>query len=102
MRTFSAADKLRLSEIHFLVKKMKYSDDNLLDIINYLKESIKIAKKLSTHISKNQCLHNLLQINEKELISMTIKDIDQIERESYFQEVKENFIIDLSMFCIDL
>lgn len=99
MRILNEVDKSRLLEIHNIVKKMEYSHDNLLDIMNYLNESINIAKKISTSRSKNQCLHYLLQTKEKQLDSMFIKDIDEAERESYFQDVKEHFNQDLSLFC---
>ena len=90
----------RLKEIHSQVQKMKYSIENMLEIILLFKESIKIAKKVNPHISKNACLNSLRNTEDSEFITMIAKNIKNEEkRKEAFKEFKSNFLRDLSMNC---
>ena len=93
---------VRFKEIHSQVQKMNYSSHNIIELILLFKESIKIAKKISPHISKNPCLKNLLNTNDKEFKEMISKDINNEEdRKNVYNELKTNFLSDLSMNCIE-
>ncbi len=92
----------RLREIHFQVQKMNFSTDNMLEIILLFKESIKIAKKVNPHISKNACLKSLRNTEDSEFITFIAKNIkNEEEREEAFKEFKSNFLRDLSMNCFE-
>ena len=92
----------RLKEIHDLVKSMNYSIDNMLEIINLFKESLRIAKKVSPHIKKNHCLQSLSNTRYSEYIDLISKDNDnEIDRKIAFNEFKTAFRMDLEMNCFN-
>jgi len=93
--------KSRLKEIHDIVLYMDYSEDNFLDIITYINEAIGIAKKLDQNGEANSCLNNLRQTKEKQLHSMIQNFNNQKERESHFNDLKENFLVDLFCNCLE-
>lgn len=93
--------KSRLKEIHDIVLYLDYNEDNFLDIINYIEEAITIAEKLNQNGEAESCLNNLWQTKEKQLRYMTENFKNEKERESYFNDVKENFQIDLICNCVD-
>jgi hypothetical protein len=89
----------QIKEIEEKVQKLNYSQDNFLDLINYMKEAIRIAKKVNTDKTKNYCLINLIRTKNNQLRAMQSKNIkDEQSRERYFLDAKTNFITDLTMY----
>ena len=63
-------------------------------IVKYLDEAIKIAKN-DPHSRTNGVLNNLLQTKKKQVGIMVYNYEDESNREYNFNQIKENFIIDL-------
>jgi hypothetical protein len=76
------------------ISKLDYSEDNFFKIVKYLEEAIKIAKS-DPHTRTNGVLNNLLQTKEKQVGIMVYNYEDESNREFNFNQIKENFIIDL-------
>lgn len=76
------------------ISKLDYSEDNFFKIIKYLDEAIKIAKN-DPHSRANGVLNNLKQTREKQVGIMSYNYEDESNREYNFNQIKENFIIDL-------
>ncbi len=89
--------KSRLKEIHDKVLYMTYNEDNFFSIIKYINEAVDIAKQYSE--KGNSCLNNLLLTKEKQLYHMSSNYEKIEEREDHFNDLKDNFLIDLSFNC---
>lgn len=87
--------KTRLKEIHDEVSELTYSEDNFLEIINYIEEAIRIAKNDNRDKRANSFLNNLRQTKEKQLAIMKANYKIVEDRESNFNALYENFLIDL-------
>ena len=88
----------KLEDIYGDVSKLSCNEDSILDIINYLDEAIDIAKSENPDRQDNPCLNNLLQTKEKQLEILKDNFGDTENREFYFNELKYNFLSDISHF----
>ena len=88
------------SDILQQVKKLNYSNENILEIISLFYKSINIAKNFNTSRSQNPCLNALLNTKDKEFENLISKETNEEERKEAFREFKTNFIMDLSMNCV--
>ncbi|MCF8374002.1 MAG: hypothetical protein K9H64_20435 [Bacteroidales bacterium] len=94
--------QVELQEIEKEVQRIEWSQDGILDLLNYIEKSISIAKSYDSDRTTNECLNQLIQTKEKQAELMTTKSISQMERKLYFDETKTNFLADLNMFCLDM
>ena len=90
--------KEKLKEIYGIVSKLSCNEDSILDVMNYLDMAINIAKFENPDRYNNPCLNNLLQTREKQLNGLKNNFEDKKNREFYFNELKYNFLSDISLF----
>ena len=97
-KSISETDAKELKKIHDIVLKLESSEDSFLDLINNINSAITIAKKYGEERNLNPLLNNLVQTQEKQLESYKAAFKNNVDRDYYFNELKSNFISDLSMF----
>tara|TARA_R110000744_G_scaffold353521_1_gene459885 strand:+ start:145 stop:423 length:279 start_codon:yes stop_codon:yes gene_type:complete len=80
------------------LKKLQYSKDAILDMINLLKKAIELSKEENPDRRNNPFLNNLIQTKEKELSELLDEDISVKERERRFENAKSHFMADFDSY----
>jgi hypothetical protein len=88
----------RLKEIHDEVSILTFSEDNFLDIINYIEEAIRITKNENPCGRAKFILNQFRQTKEKQLDFMKANYGKSEDREDNFNTLKFDFLADLG-FC---
>lgn len=93
--------RIELQRIHDIIQLMEYSEDSFLDLRNYMNKVVELTESINTNNMYDDFLNQVYQTKTKQLENLERNYNSVEDRKDYFDDLKDNFLIDFSFLDVN-